>query len=207
MRADISWPREDAPPGRPDWRERFALATDLALIGVLVTIAALPLLTAPAALAAGSAAVRQRYERGTLPRVRPTLRRFRRGLLPGLPALVVAALLIADLIAVGRGWVPGGPVLLIAPVMLLGTAAVAGWLAGVATLALVTLGREPDLSWRIAGRWAWNRATARPWAAIAPAATGLVALFLALSVPATIPLVVGFQLFAAHMIADRLAPP
>ena len=43
-------------------------------------------------------------------------------------------------------------------------------------------------------------------AAIAPA-TGMVALFLALSVPATMPLVIGFQLFAAHMIADRLAAP
>jgi hypothetical protein len=186
---------------RVDWRDRFALATDLALVGVLVTIAALPVLTAPAALAAGSAAVRHRYERGNLPRVRPVLRRFRRGLLPGLPVLLVAALLVADLMAIGRGWVPGGPVLLI------GTLAVAGWLGGVATLALVALGREPDLSWRVAGRWAWDRATSRPWSAVAPALTGMLAFFLALSVPATIPLVVGFQLFAAHMIADRLAGP
>ncbi|MEV6300253.1 hypothetical protein AB0M02_12690 [Actinoplanes sp. NPDC051861] len=194
------WPNQDAPAARPDWRERLALATDLALIGVLVTVAALPVLTAPAAVTAGSAAVRHRYTDGGLPPARPLLRLYRRAILPGLPVLLVAAVLLADLVALSRGWVPGGPVLFF------GTAAVAGWLGGFATLAVVAIGRDTSLSFRSAARWAWEQATTRPWTALAPAAAGVIAFFLALSVPATIPLVLGFQIFAAHVITDRLAP-
>lgn len=196
----VAWPQDEAPPARPDWRERFALGADLALIGVLVTVAALPVLTAPAAVAAGSAAIRHRYAQGGLPPARPMLRLYRRTVLPGIPVLLAAVAVLADLVAINRGWVPGGPVLLTA------TAAVAAFLGGLATLAVVAIGRDPELAVRDAGRWAWERATARPWSALAPALAGTLAFFLALSVPATIPLVVGFQLFAAHVISDRLAP-
>ncbi|MEU4424908.1 hypothetical protein AB0F81_30175 [Actinoplanes sp. NPDC024001] len=196
----MAWPQDDAPPARPDWRERFALGTDLALIGVLVTVAALPVLTAPAALAAGSAAVRHRYTEGNLPPVRPLLRLYRRGILPGIPVLLVAVALLVDLVAISRGWVPGGTVLFT------GTAAVAAFLGGFATLTLVAIGRDPGLSPRDAARWAWRSSTARPWTALAPALAGALAFFLALTMPATIPLVIGFQLFAAHVISDRLAP-
>ncbi|WP_309238336.1 hypothetical protein [Actinoplanes aureus] len=193
------WPAEDAPAARPDWRERLALGTDLALIGFLVTVAALPVLTAPAALAAGSAAVRHRYTTGGLPPVRPLLRLYRRTILPGLPVLLVAMALLVDLVAISRGWVPGGPVLFTA------TAAVAAFLGGFATLAVVAIGRDPSRPLRDAAGWAWQSATARPWTALAPALAGVLAFFLALTVPATIPLVVGFHLFAAHVISDRLA--
>ncbi|MEU4619796.1 hypothetical protein AB0G04_07440 [Actinoplanes sp. NPDC023801] len=196
----MDWPREDEPEPRPDWRERFALGADLALIGIVVTVAALPIVTLPAALAAGSTAVRHRYTAGRMPAFRPLLRQFRRGLLPGLPFVLVAALLLVDLVALSRGWVPGGtPVLAV-------TAIVAGWLSGLATLALVAVGRAPETPWRSALAWAWNRGTTRPWAAFAPALAGVLAFFLALSMPATIPLVIGFHLFAAHVISDRLAP-
>ncbi|MFC7530626.1 hypothetical protein [Actinoplanes sp. GCM10030250] len=195
-----NWPREEAPAVRPDWRERLSLATDLALIGFLVTLAALPVLTAPAALAAGSAAVRHRYADGGLPRVRPLLGLYRRLILPGIPVTLVALVLLVDLMAISRGRVPGGPVLFF------GTAAVAAWLGGFATLAVVAIGRDPDRPLREAAAWAWQRATTRPWSAVAPALAGVLAFFLALSVPATIPLVVGFQLFAAHVISDRLSP-
>ncbi|MDI6101086.1 hypothetical protein QLQ12_20955 [Actinoplanes sp. NEAU-A12] len=196
----MNWPAEETPDQRPDWREKFALGTDLALIGVVVTAASLPVLTLPAALAAGSTAVRHRYQLGKLPAFRPLLRQFRRGLLPGIPFVVVALLLLVDLIAVSRGWVPGGT-----PV-LTGTAVVACWLAGLATLMLVAVGRDPGAPGRSALRWAWEQATSRPWSALAPALAGVLAFFLALSVPATIPLVIGFHLFAAHVISDRLAP-
>ncbi|PRX11017.1 hypothetical protein [Actinoplanes italicus] len=197
----MDWPREDEPEPRPDWRERFALGADLALIGIVVTVAALPVLTLPAALAAGSTAVRHRYTAGRMPEFRPLLRQFRRSLLPGLPFILVAALLLMDLLALSRGLVPGGmPVLVV-------TVIAASWLAGLAALTLVALGREPETSWRSALRWAWKRSTTRPWVAFAPALAGILAFFLALSVPATIPLVIGFHLFAAHVISDRLAPP
>lgn len=195
-----NWPQEDAPAARPDWRERLALATDLALIGFLTTVAALPVLTAPAALAAGSAAIRHRYTTGSLPAVRPLLNLYRRTFLPGIPVLLVAVVLLVDLVAISRGWVPGGAVLFLA------TAAVAAFLGGFATLTVVAIGREPSRQLREAAGWAWQSATTRPWTALAPALAGVLAFFLALSVPATIPLVVGFQLFAAHVISDRLAP-
>ncbi|MFC4071212.1 hypothetical protein [Actinoplanes subglobosus] len=199
--AGMDWPREDEPELRPDWRERFALGTDLALIGIVVTAAALPVLTLTAALAAGSTAVHHRYREGRLPAFRPLLRQYGRSVLPGIPFVVVAVLLLIDLMALARGLVPGGtPVLLI-------TGGVACLLAGMATLALVAVGRDPDTPWRAALSWAWSRMSARPWSAIAPALAGVLAFFLALSVPATIPLVIGFHLFAAHVISDRLAPP
>jgi uncharacterized membrane protein YesL len=197
----MDWPREDEPAPRPDWRERFALGADLALIGIVVTVAALPVLTLPAALASGSTAVRHRYTAGRMPAFRPLLRQFARSLLPGLPFVLVAALLLMDLVALSRGWVPGGtPVLVV-------TGTAAAWLAGLATLALVAAGRSPETPWRALLGWAWNQATTRPWTAFAPALAGVLAFFLALSVPATIPLVIGFHLFAAHVISDRLAPP
>jgi hypothetical protein len=209
----MDWPVEEAPDQRPDWRERFALGTDLALIGVVVTAAGLPVLTLPAALAAGSTAVRHRYRFGRLPAFRPLLRQFRRALLPGIPFAVVALLLLVDLIAVSRGRVPGGTPVFTA------TAVAACWLMGFATLVLVAVGRRATSALATPGsvpdgpapgtsalRWAWEQATARPWSALAPALAGVLAFFLALSVPATIPLVIGFHLFAAHVISDRLAP-
>ncbi|MEU4695345.1 hypothetical protein [Actinoplanes sp. NPDC023714] len=192
----MQWPVEEHVVPRPDWRERLSLATDLALIGIVTTVFALPVLTAPAALAAGSAAIRHRYASGGLPPLRPMLHRFRHGLLRGLPVVLAAAALLLDLTAVARGWVPGGP-----PLLLLTAAAIA-WLAGVAALTLVILGRREPQPWREAAREAWTR----PKATAAIAATSVLAFFLALTVPATIPLLVGFHLFAAHILADRFFP-
>ncbi|WP_430791407.1 hypothetical protein [Actinoplanes sp. G11-F43] len=196
----LEWPVDEEPDRRPDWRDRFALGTDLALIGVVVTAAGLPLLTLPAALAAGSTAVRHRYRTGRLPRFRPLLRQYGRAVLPGAPFALVAALLLVDLVALSRGWVPGGP-----PLLALTGLAVT-WLAGTGTLFLVATGRDPAAPWRDRLGWAWRQATGRPWSALAPALAGVLAFFLALSVPATLPLVIGFHLFAAHVISDRLTP-
>ncbi|WP_043515457.1 MULTISPECIES: hypothetical protein [unclassified Actinoplanes] len=190
-----AWPAEPSPVVRGDWRERLALATDLAMIGVVATVLALPLITAPAALAAGSVAVRARYRDGRIPPWRSLTAAYRRGVLPGMTALPAVALLALDLAAVRGGRVPGGT-----PLFAVTTVA-AIWLTGVGTLTLAMLGRA--LPWREAARQAWNR----PWCASALAVINLVAVFLALTVPATIPLVIGFHLFAAHMLADRLAPP
>ncbi|WIM93951.1 hypothetical protein ACTOB_005946 [Actinoplanes oblitus] len=179
-----------------DWRDKFALATDLALIGVAVTALSLPLVTAPAALAAGSAAVRGRYHDGRLPGWHPLLHQYRRGILPGLPVLLAIVVLLIDLAAVRGGRVPGGPVLLAVTLV-----AVLG-LAGVAALTLVAVGRDPELPWRAAARWSWEH----PACVLALALTSVVAFVLTLAVPITLPLMIGFHLFALHMISDRLAP-
>ncbi|MEU8239931.1 hypothetical protein AB0C07_16930 [Actinoplanes missouriensis] len=189
----MNWPVEHHVVPRPDWRERLALGTDIALIGIVTTVFALPILTAPAALAAGSAAVRHRCAEGGLPRIAPLLRQFRHGLPRGLPVVLATAVLVLDLTAVGQGWVPGGPPLLLV------TALAAAWLGGLAGLTLALLGRDPTLPWRRAARTAWER----PRATAAIAATGVLAFFLALTIPATIPLLVGLQLFAAHILTDR----
>ena len=70
---------------RRDWRETVALAADVALVGILVTAAAVPLVTAGAALRTGSVAMRaivagDGVDRGTLWRV------FKGSLLPGCAA-------------------------------------------------------------------------------------------------------------------------
>src|SRR4051812_50026813 len=70
---------------RRDWRDAARDATDLALLGIAVSIAALPLLTAPAAVAAGSAAVHDRLATGDWPAPGRTLRRVGPGGRAGLP--------------------------------------------------------------------------------------------------------------------------
>ncbi len=80
------------------------------------------------------------------------------------------------------------------------TAAVTIWLSGVAALTVAALGRTPDQPWREAARWAWDH----PKCATALAVINVITLFLALAVPATVPLVIGFHLFATHMLTDRL---
>ncbi|MEU5672741.1 hypothetical protein ABZ749_20745, partial [Micromonospora sp. NPDC047753] len=89
--------------GRRDWRDVGRDAADLALLGILLTLAAVPLLTAAAAAGTASAAVRDWTRTGSWPSARTTLRRFGRAVLPGVPvsllALAATALLAADLAA------------------------------------------------------------------------------------------------------------
>jgi hypothetical protein len=197
----MRWPEEAPTPVRRDWRDSFAAMADLALIGILVTVAALPVVTAASALRTGSVAVRHRYTTGGLPPVRPLLTAFRRGLWKGAVvtalAVLAAALLALDLAALASGAVPGGTPLLIV------TAAVVPWLVGVAVATIVHCGRHPDAGWRAAVRWAVRLAPHRSLpAGLAVALAG----FLALAIPATIPLLPGFALFAAHVLTDRLSP-
>ncbi|MEU8211618.1 hypothetical protein AB0B85_20755, partial [Micromonospora sp. NPDC049044] len=101
------------PTGRRDWRDVTRDAADLALLGILLTLAAAPLLTAAAAAGTASAAVHYWTRTGGWPSARAILRRFVRSVLPGVPvsllALAVAGLLAADLAALATGRVPGGP--------------------------------------------------------------------------------------------------
>jgi hypothetical protein len=197
----MNWPEEAPPVARRDWRDTLASAADLALIGIAVTVAAAPVLTLATALRVGSAAVRHRYTTGSLPPVRDTLRTFHKGLWKGMVvsalAVIAGAVLALDVAALAGGRVPGGRPLLIV------TVAAVLWLIGVATATIVHLGRTPEAGWRAAAGWAIRLAPHRSL----PAGLAVVlAGFLAMAVPATLPLLPGFGLFAAHVLTDRLTP-
>ena len=186
------------------WRETLSTATDLALIGIGVTVAALPVVSAGAAVRTGSVAVAHFIEYGYAPSLRELGRTFVRALLPGLGAtalvVAVAGLLVVDVVALRAGWVPGGPPALLA------TGLAAACLVAIAALAAVRLGREPATSWWSALRWAGHAATRTPGAAVAVIGVVAVAAALGLLLPLTIPLVVGYTLFALHAVAARMLP-
>jgi hypothetical protein len=191
--------RANAP--RTDWRDAVSTAADLALIGIAVTLAAAPLVTAGAAVRTGSLAVGRVVAGERVPPAGDLWRAFRRSLLPGLAAAVVvlaaAGLLVVDLLALSRGRVPGGPVAIAL------TAGVAAAAAAVAALTVVRLGRHADTGWLVALRWAAGTVLRRPGTAAGTVAVLALAGALAVLVPATAPLVVGFALFALHVAARR----
>lgn len=176
--------------------DHVAEAADLALLGIVAFVASLPVVTAGAAVAAASAAVRDRCATGSLPSWRTTGSRFSRGILPGSGATVVtlaaAGLLVIDLRALQRGVVPGGPMVLAV------TAAVAVLLCGLGGLVLIEVGRRDGRAWLASVRTAVGTALQSPVRVVLAAAIGLVAGLLALAVPVTAPIVLGCYLFALH---------
>jgi hypothetical protein len=89
----------------------FALFGEVVLTGLLVTAAALPILTAPAALAAGHRHLRRyvRAEGSSLAQAwRDFVRALPGGLLVGLAAAAAAAALVLDIVLAGAGALPGG---------------------------------------------------------------------------------------------------
>jgi hypothetical protein len=186
---------------RRTWRDTVEAASDLALLGIVTTVAALPLVTAGAAVAEASAAVRQWSTTQSLPSLADAGRRLGRGLLPGLVASIIGAgvtvLLLLNASTLARGAVPGGGPLLAA------TAGIAVLWLGFAGLTVVGVGS--GASWLDAARSARRTSVARPWV---PGALGLVvavAGFLGLVLPIVAPLLVGYTLFALHVTAGRLA--
>jgi hypothetical protein len=196
---------DETRPATRDWRDTVGAASDLALVGIVTTIAAVPLVTAGAALAGASAAVREWSDNERLPPLTEGLRRLRRGLLSGLAASLVGAavtvLLLLNASALARGAVPGG-----APV-LIGTVVVGVLWAGFAGLTVVEVGARDGRGWIEAARGAWRTSLARPWV---PALLGLVVAIgtvLGLVLPFLAPVMVGYVLFALHATARRLGPP
>ncbi len=185
-----SWPEEPAPVCR-DWRDTLRLATDLAVLGFAVAAAALPLVTAGAAVLTGSAAIRHHLDHDKWPPVPALARTFRRALLPGLAGSValslLAALIAIDITAVRAGAAPGGvPVAAALLTVAVGAAGFAGLLVATSSLATaVALARRPS---RLA------------------AASGVVVLAGVLAVlvhPALTPVLLGYTLFALHVVARR----
>ncbi|MFJ6166844.1 hypothetical protein ACIQH6_17125 [Micromonospora orduensis] len=188
--------------GRRDWRDVVRDAADLALLGILLTVAALPVLTLAAAAGTASAALHDWTRTGNWPSARTTVHRFGRAALPGVPvsllALAVAGLLAADLAALAAGRVPGGPVALLV------TALVVAGLVGYAGLVVVEVGGNGGGRWRAAARSAARACldAPAPWAAL----TGVVALagLLALLVtPVAVPILAGYTLAVLHAVARR----
>jgi hypothetical protein len=187
----------DAPAGdavRHDWRDTLRSAADLAVLGFLVTGAALPLVTAGAAVATGSAAIDHHLDTDSWPPARQLWAVFRRALLPGLGVsvlvLAVAALVTVDVLALGAGAVPGGLPL---TVLLLALAVPAAGFTGL----LVVAAPSPT-------PLAEARAMARPGLLAAIGAVIVLVLVLALLVhPVLTPLLVGYGLFALHVISRR----
>ncbi|MEU8113957.1 hypothetical protein [Micromonospora sp. NPDC048947] len=188
--------------GRRDWRDVARDAADLALLGILLTLAAVPLLTAAAAAGTASAAVHDWTRTGSWPSARTTVRRFGRAVLPGVPvsllALVGAALLAADLAALATGRVPGGPAALLV------TALIAAGLAGYGGLVVVEVGGNGGGRWWASARRAARACLDAPtrWAAL----TGVVALAGLLTVlvtPVAVPILAGYTVAALHAVAAR----
>ena len=186
---------------RRDWRETVRVATDLALLGFLVALAALPLVTAGAAVTAGSAAIHHHLEHDRWPTARSCWSTFRQALAPGLLAgLAVAAavlLVVVDVLAVRTGAVPGGAPLLALTVVL----AAAG--AGYGALMIVAVGADPEHSWRAAMATLPGHGRAAVAVAGVVMLTGLLAVMVH---PALVPVLLGYGLFALHVVTRRLSP-
>jgi hypothetical protein len=171
-----------------DWRESVRLAADLALLGMLVCVAALPVVTAGAALRTGSAAIGYYLTHDRWPEPAFCRRIFRRGLLPGLAGTLAfaaaATLVVLDVRALRSGLVPGGLPLIVLTVL------VAAGALGYAGLSL-------------------TGASVRGLREIASAAGVLtLAAVLALLVhPVLAPVLAGYTLFALHVLARRRAAP
>jgi hypothetical protein len=197
---------DEQPPARVrDWRETLTAAADFAMLGIAMTIASLCVLTLGAALATGSAAAAHWCRYRSLPPVPDMARVFVRalgaGVLVSLVAVAGVLLLVADLVLVGHGLVPGGRGFLVVSVL------VAAQVVGLGALVLVGVGARGGTGWRAAARWAGGAASAAPLAPTALAAVLAVAATIAVMVPVVTPVLLGFVLFALHVVARRITPP
>ena len=187
-----------------DWRETLRNATDLALLGLISTVAALPVVTAGAAVATASAALHHWIEHDSWPGIRPVLHGFVRAVPAGAGATGVAALVATllgnNLLVLHRGLVPGGTALIVVTALL---TAAAGGLAG---MTVVQVGRQGGRGWCTAARLAGRTALRRPAAPIASA--GVLALTTTLGLlvlPPLTPVLAGYTLLALHAATRRIA--
>lgn len=138
----------ERPPARfPGASAAFALFGEVLLIGVLVTLVSLPVVTLPAALAAGIRHLR-RFVAAEASPVSAFWADVRRAVLPGalvgLVATVLALVLLLDIDLARSGLLPGGAVI-----------EVVGWI-GLAAVSVVVLSAagawSPERGWRPALR-------------------------------------------------------
>lgn len=198
----MSAPSIDDAPVRPDWRESLTLATDLALLGIVLAVACVPLVTAGGAVATASVAADHACRYRRLPSTVELLRTFRGAFLPGLGAelvaVVVVVALVVDVRAVAAGLVPGGAIVLAA------TAAVALGSVALAGLVVVGVGATSGRGWGAAVRWSGALLWSRPWVGLAVVPVTGLPVLLASVIPVTAPLLAGIGLFALHVVVRRL---
>ena len=173
-------PTEGPPPRFPGASGRFALFGEVLQTGLLMTLVALPVITLPAALAAGIRHLR-RHVAAEDSRLQFFWADVRRAVLPGAVvgavALVATLVLLLDIDLARSGFLPGGAVI-----------EVVGW-AGLAVVSLALLA--------CAGAWTpalgWRGALRSVPAAIAADAAGALylvatAVFVVVSTWALVPL-------------------
>ena len=184
-----------------DWRDTFRDGADLALLGVVVTVACLPLATTGGVVAVAAEAISMRYGQGRWLSLRELWTSLRRRLLPGLAAgavvFVTVILLLADQVLLSGGVVPGGTAL----------AWVTGLLGlvilGIYALAVPFVGRGLGF-WAALGV-ARGVAVARPGVLVGVMGVLVLTGFLTFVLPVAGPLLVGYVLLALHSIAQRAA--
>lgn len=182
----------------PGATAKFALFGEVLQVGLLVTLVSLPLVTLPAALAAGIRHLR-RYvhaEGSPLAAFWADLRRaLLGGSLVGLVAVVLTGILVLDIDLARSGALPGGPAV-----------EVVGWvglaLVGVAVLAAA--GRwDPVSGWRAAVRSVPRTvATDVPGALYLAATAGFVVVVAWVLVPLVVP-ALGCAALAVVAIPER----
>src|SRR3954452_22641343 len=145
-----------------DWQETITVAADVALVGIVVTAASIPLSAPGAGIRTGSSAVHA-IAVGEGVDFRAMWRLFRssflRGALATAALAAVTLLLVCNVGAVAAGRVPGG-----SPA-LAGTGVAAVILLAIGMLSIVRLGRDTSPSgWREALRWAARTVWRQPGA-------------------------------------------
>jgi hypothetical protein len=173
----------------------FRNAADLAILGFLTVLAALPIVTAGAALLTASRAVDHFLRHDSWPGPRAVAADLRASFVPGLALLPAGGLLVADLLALRSGRVPGGVPMLVA-VAIAGLAA-----AGLGGMVLVSAAR---FRLHAAVRDALRTAGSLPGRVAATASVLAVAGTLVVLVhPVLIPVLLGYTLFALHVLGKR----
>jgi len=138
---------EREPARYPGAKGAFALFGEVLLTGLLITVAGILVVTLPAALAAGIRHLR-RYVNAEQSHTRTFWADWRKalpaGLVVGLAATVIAAVLALDIVLANSGALPGGAII-----------GIVGW-AGLVVLAVAVLvaagAWSPETGWRPAVR-------------------------------------------------------
>ena len=190
---------DHAPARFPGAKGAFALFGEVLWTGLLITIAGLPIITLPAAIAAGIRHLR-RYIHAEQSHASAFWADWRQALLPGgivvgTAAALLSAVLIIDVQVAGSGALPGGTAI-----------AVIGWAGLVITATAVLLTASawtPETGWRAAISAALRNAASDPigtlYLAVAAVLVGVVTWML-------IPLVLaglGCAAFAAVTVPVR----
>jgi hypothetical protein len=154
----------------PGAKSAFGLLGEVLLVGIVVAAASLPLVTLPAALAAGVRHLR-RFIRAEESSMAQFVDDLRRGVLGGIGigvvALLIAGVLLLDIDLAASGLLPGGPLI-----------SLVGWV-GLAVLGLALFSAAglwtPDTGWRAAVRAVPRAVASDPAGAGYLVATGIFA--------------------------------